>query len=177
MFGRIDILINNAGLTGGTGTFLEITLADWQRYIDVNLTGCFIVGQAVARAMVAGGTHGRIVNIGSINSFAAERDRPVYVTSKGGVLLLTKVMAVELAQYGILVNCIAPGAITVDRNRAIFAAEPLRSGLAACIPLGGTGSGEDIAAAALFLASEDNRYITGKSLLVDGGYMALNRFA
>jgi len=170
--GRVDILVNDAGLTGGSGPFLDVKLSDWQRYIETNLTGAFIVGQAAARAMVAGGVRGRIVNIGSVNSFAAEKDAAPYVASKGGILLLTKAMAVDLARYSILVNCVAPGPITVERNAAIFDAEPLRSRLAGILPLGAPGNARDIATAVAFLASDLNQFITGTSLLVDGGSMA-----
>ncbi len=175
-FDRIDVLVNNAGLLGGSGSFLEVSLDSWRRFLDVNLTGAFIVGQAAARAMVARGIAGKIINIGSINSFAAEPGAVPYVTSKGGLLLLTKAMAVDLAQHGILVNLVAPGPIQVDRNAALFNAEPLRMGLTKCIPLGHPGAGGDIAAAVTFLASDENRFITGASLLVDGGLTAFLRY-
>lgn len=172
-FGRIDILINNAGRTGGTGHFLDVTAADWHDYIETNLTGVFLVGQAAARTMVHNQIRGRIINIGSINSFAAEKGATAYVASKGGVLSLTQAMAVELAEYGILVNMIAPGPIRVARNAALFDSEPLHGGLQRRIPLGSPGRGNDIAVAAVFLASDDNQFITGASLLVDGGLTAL----
>lgn len=175
-FGRLDIAINNAGRTGGTGPFLDVRLEDWQRYLDTNLTGVFLVGQAAARAMVERHIAGRIINIGSINSFAAEPGAAAYVASKGGVRLLTKAMAVELAGYGILVNMIAPGSILTERNAALFQSEPLRSGFTRSIPLGHPGAGADIAGAAVFLASDENQFITGASLIVDGGLTALLRY-
>jgi NAD(P)-dependent dehydrogenase (short-subunit alcohol dehydrogenase family) len=174
--GRLDILVNNAGLTGGSGPFLGVSLTDWNRYISVNLTGAFLVGQAAARAMVAGQLRGRIVNIGSINSFAAERSASPYVASKGGLLLLTKAMAVDLAPYGILVNCVAPGPITVERNDAIFNAEPLRTRIMHAVPLGAPGNATDIASAVVFLVSDANQFITGASLLIDGGQTAVLNF-
>jgi NAD(P)-dependent dehydrogenase (short-subunit alcohol dehydrogenase family) len=172
---RIDILINCAGIAGGNGPFLEMPLERWQKVIDVNLTAVFLCSQAAARAMVAHGIRGRIINIGSLDSFIAEKEAAAYVASKGGVLLLTKAMAVDLAQYGILVNCIAPGSIRVDRNSARFDSEPVRTALAKAIPLGHTGLPEDIAAAAVFLSSDDSTFITGASLMVDGGYTAYGR--
>lgn len=175
-FGRIDILVNNAGLTGGSGPFLDVKLEDWNRYLHTNLTGAFIVGQAAARSMVEHKIPGRIINIGSVNSFAAEPEASPYVASKGGILLLTKAMAVDLARYGILVNCIAPGPIRVDRNAPIFDNEPLRSGLERTVPLGKPGVGADIANAVLFLCSEQNQFITGASLLIDGGHSAVLNF-
>lgn len=175
-YDRVDVLVNNAGLTGGSGSFLDVTLESWRRFIDVNLSGAFMVGQAAARAMVARGISGKIINIGSINSFAAEPGAVPYIASKGGLLLLTKAMAIDLAQYGILVNLVAPGPIQVDRNATLFNTEPLLTGLTKCIPLGHPGAGRDIAAAVTFLASEDNRFITGASLLVDGGLTALLRY-
>jgi len=174
-YARIDILVNCAGIAGGNGPFLKIPVHIWQQVIDVNLTAVFLCSQAVAKAMVAQGIRGRIINIGSLDSFVAEREAAAYAASKGGVLLLTKAMAVDLAQYGILVNCIAPGSIRVQRNSARFDSESVRTALTKAIPLGHTGMPEDIAAAAVFLTSDDSTFITGASLMVDGGYTAYGR--
>jgi NAD(P)-dependent dehydrogenase (short-subunit alcohol dehydrogenase family) len=174
-FGRIDILVNNAARAGGNGPFLEISLESWQRVIDVNLTGLFYCSQLVARHMVEQKNCGRIINIGSLDSFIAEKNASAYAASKGGVLMLTKAMAVDLAAYGILVNCIAPGSIRVERNAPYYDKEPLRTALAKGIPLGHTGLPEDIAAAAVFLASDDSKFINGTSLVVDGGFTAYLR--
>jgi NAD(P)-dependent dehydrogenase (short-subunit alcohol dehydrogenase family) len=135
----------------------------------------FLCSQVVARAMVAQKVEGSIVNIGSLDSFAAERDAAAYAASKGGVLTLTKAMAVDLAPYSIRVNCIAPGSIRVERNAPRFDSEPLRTTLPKAIPLGHPGQPEDIAAAAVFLASGDAKFITGASLMVDGGFTAYVR--
>jgi NAD(P)-dependent dehydrogenase (short-subunit alcohol dehydrogenase family) len=133
----------------------------------------FLCGQAVARRMVEQGIHGRIVNVGSVNSYAAEREAATYVTTKHGVLGLTHAMAVDLAVHGITVNCLAPGPITVERNAEVFSA--LRTSIAANVPLGRAGTIEETAAAALFLASDEASYITGATLVVDGGMLAYIR--
>jgi 3-oxoacyl-[acyl-carrier protein] reductase len=174
-YGHIDILVNNAGCAGTNGPFLQLNPAVWRQVVDTNLTGSFLCGQAVARAMTAHGTRGSIVNIGSLNSFSAQKDAAAYAASKGGVLMLTKAMAVDLAPYGIRVNCLAPGSILVERNAPLFSAEPVKSGLAKAIPLGGPGSVEHVAAAALFLASDDSAFMTGATLVIDGGYLAYAR--
>jgi len=174
-FGRIDILVNNASIAGGNGDFLDISLELWQRIVGVNLTGMFLCGQAVARHMRAAGVRGRIINIGSINSFGAERGAAAYVTAKHGTLGLTRAMAVDLAPHGITVNCIAPGPITVERNAELFAG-PLREPLARRVPLGHTGTPDQVATAVAFLACDDASFITGAALAVDGGTLAYLNF-
>ena len=170
--GRIDALVHAAALLGGSGPFLEVTAEAWEAYIRVNLTGTFLVGQAVARAMARTGG-GRIVTIGSVNSFAAEPTAAPYVASKGGVRLLTKAMAVDLARHGITVNMIAPGPIAVPHNAETFASPPLVRSFERLVPAGGAGGPADIANAALFLCEDASRYVTGTELVVDGGTLAL----
>lgn len=170
-FGRIDVLVNNAALAGANGQFLELSYESWRRVLDVNLSGMFLCGQAVARHMVERGVGGRIINVGSVNSLAAEREAAAYVAAKHGVLGLTRAMAVELAAHAITVNCLAPGPITVERNAALFAgaaSESIRAG----VPLGRPGSVEETAAAALFLADPEASFVTGSTLVVDGGMLA-----
>ncbi len=168
-----DILVHTAALLGGSGTFLETDHAEWLRYLHVNLTGSFVVCQEVARAMVAAGVAGRIVTFGSVNSFAAEPDAVPYVASKGGVRMLTKAMAVALAPHGIAVNMIAPGPITVPRNAALFGAEGYVRHLRRVVPMARTGTPEEVASAALFLADPATGYVTGSELVVDGGMLAV----
>jgi NAD(P)-dependent dehydrogenase (short-subunit alcohol dehydrogenase family) len=174
-FGQIDILVNNAAIAGAQGDFLALPLETWQRVLAVNLGGVFLCGQAVARHMVERGIHGRIVNLGSVNSFVAERGAAAYVASKGGVRSLTQAMAVELAPHGILVNCLAPGPVRVARNAELFDG-PLAAGLRAAVPLGRPGTVEEIAAAAVFLASDEASFLSGATLVVDGGVLAYLRF-
>ncbi|MBM4437844.1 MAG: SDR family oxidoreductase [Actinobacteria bacterium] len=171
-YGRIDILVNNAGKTGRIGPFLEVSLDDWRAYLETNLTAAFVVAQAVARRMVEQGVKGRIVNIGSVDSFAAEKDASPYAASKGGLWLLTRAMAVDLGPYGVAVNLIAPGPILVERSVEKYKSEELRAARAKAIPLGAHGNVADVAAAAVYLASDECRYVTGAALTVDGGLMA-----
>ncbi len=168
-----DILVHAAALLGGSGPFLETDHADWLRYIQVNLTGAFVVCQEVARAMVAAGVAGRIVTFGSVNSFAAEPDAAPYVASKGGVRMLTKAMAVALAPHGIAVNMLAPGPITVPRNAAAFGADGFVRHLGRVVPMARTGTADEVANAALFLADPATGYVTGAELVVDGGMLAV----
>lgn len=175
LYGQIDVIVNNAGIAGRDGHFLDLTLDRWRAVINVNLTGVFLCAQKVARYMVEKGVKGRIINIASVNSFIAQKEAAAYVASKGGVLQLTKAMAVDLARYGILVNCIAPGSIRVKRNARFFDSEPLKTSLPKGIPLGHTGLPDDIASTAVFFASEDSAFVTGACLVVDGGFSAYFR--
>jgi NAD(P)-dependent dehydrogenase (short-subunit alcohol dehydrogenase family) len=170
--GRLDVLVHAAARLGGTGSFLDVSLADWHSYIDTNLTGTFLVCQAAGRAMAASNTGGRIVVVGSVNSFAAEPAAAPYVASKGAVRMLTKAMAVDLADHGITVNMIAPGPITVPRNEAAFASAQMLRTFARLVPQGVAGQPVDVANAALFLAEDASSYITGSEIVVDGGLLA-----
>lgn len=174
-FGQVDILVNSAGIAGRDGHFLNITNERWNQVLGVNLTGVFICSQVISQIMVEKGIKGRIVNIASINSLIAQKEAAAYVASKGGVLQLTKAMAVDLASYGIRVNCISPGSIRVARNKPYLNAEPMRSALLKGIPLGSSGIPEDVALAALFLSSEESAFITGANIVVDGGFSAYFR--
>ncbi len=172
----LDILINNAARTGQVGPFLDVLLEDWHSYIDTNLTGAFVVAQAVARHMVAEGIEGRIVNTGSVDSFASEANASPYAASKGGLWLLTRAMAVDLAAYGIAVNLIAPGPIRVERSEVRARDPEIRAKRARVIPQGAYGMPEDVAAAAVYLASDECRYVTGSAITVDGGGRAFLPF-
>jgi NAD(P)-dependent dehydrogenase (short-subunit alcohol dehydrogenase family) len=168
-----DVLIHAAALTGGSGRFPDVTTEAFDRYLTVNLRGPFLVARAVARSMIAAGRPGRMVMIGSVNSLAAEPDALPYVASKHGLLGLVRAMAVDLAHHRIATNLIAPGPILVDRNRALFAAEPLRSGLARTVPAGGPGAPEAVAEAALYFADPNTTFVTCTVLTVDGGNTAM----
>ncbi len=174
--GGIDVLINNAGVAWRS-PFLEITPTDWDRTIEVNLRGMFLVAQAVARHLVQQGTGGVIVNMSSTNGLAGEADYAHYNASKAGVLLLTKTMAVELGRYDIRVNALCPGYIDTPLNAAVvdglgdddFVAAYARDK----IPLGRVGQAKEVAAAYAFLASDEAAFITGAELVIDGGQRAV----
>lgn len=175
-FGTPTALINNAGLTlEATGGILDLTVEGWRRILSINLDGAFYFSREVAHRMVQGGLPGRIVHIGSVNSLAAEKLSAAYCAAKGGILLLTKSMAVDLAPFGILVNCIAPGSIETESNRAYFAEEPIHTGIQKGIPLGRAGTPAEIGEAVAFLVSKRNTFMTGACLVVDGGMTAYLR--
>ncbi|MFE1599305.1 SDR family NAD(P)-dependent oxidoreductase [Methylobacterium sp. ID0610] len=167
--GRLDILVNNAGV-GGNTPFLETRLEDWNRIIGINLTGAFLVAQACAREMVKGGG-GKIVNIASLSGQRGGNGRAAYGSAKAGLELLTKVMAVELAEHNINVNNIAPGAIETEMAKFAHDAAT-RAAYGYLIPMTRYGTPEEIADAAVFLCSDEARYVQGHTLNVDGGFRA-----
>jgi 3-oxoacyl-[acyl-carrier protein] reductase len=174
--GGIDVLINNAG-TARRDPFLAIAAGDWDRIVAVNLRGMFLVAQAVSRHMVERGAGGVIINMSSTNGLAGEDGYAHYNASKGGVLLLTKTMAVELGGHGIRVNALCPGYIHTPLNEAISAsiggAEFETAYARARIPLGRAGQAEEVAAGYAFLASDDASFIHGAALVIDGGQLAV----
>lgn len=170
--GSIDALVHTAAILGASGPFETLSAEDWSRYIDINLSGTFHICQSAARSMIRSGTKGRLVTMGSVNSFAAEPEAAPYVASKGGIRLLTKAMAVDLAQHGIAVNMVAPGPIHVPRNAELFARPELVSLFAQSTPYGTAGNVDDVARAALFLADPALHFVTGAELAVDGGTMS-----
>jgi NAD(P)-dependent dehydrogenase (short-subunit alcohol dehydrogenase family) len=171
-YGGLDILVNNAGIGWSHGDFLDLTLEDWNTYISINVTGSFLVGQAAARAMVAGGKGGKIVNIGSIQSYMYQPGFAAYAASKGAVKMLTQAMAKELAPHDIAVNMVAPGPIVVERNVDRHASEEFRETIANVVPAARSGVPADVAAAVLYLSSDECGYVTGSSIAVDGGLLA-----
>jgi NAD(P)-dependent dehydrogenase (short-subunit alcohol dehydrogenase family) len=168
--GAIDILINNAG-TASKAAFLDLSVAEWDRVIAVNLRGMFLVAQAVSRQMAEKGG-GAIVNMASTNALGGEEEYAHYNASKGGVLQLTRTMAVELGRLGIRVNCLCPGFILTPLN-ASLEDESFADDYLAHIPLGRLGRPEDVAAAFAFLASDDAGFIHGEGLVIDGGQLAI----
>ena len=166
-FGRIDILVNNAGVQKRV-FFLDLEEKDWEWMLGVNLKGYFLVGQAVA-ARMKDSRQGAIINISSeAAGFPAPR-MTAYCVSKAGVAMLTKCMALELAQYGIRVNALAPGLTRTDINRKDLEDEEFLKIRVARIPLGKVMNPENLVGAALFLASSDSEMATGTTLQVDGG--------
>ena len=164
---RLDILINNAGLNIPQGV-LDVDEASWDAVLDTNFKGTFFAAQAAARQMVASGEGGRIINIASQAGVVGIEERSAYGASKSGAILLTKVLAIELAQHGITVNAVAPTFIATELTRDTLENSAWRER----IPLGRVGEAEDVAAAAVYLASPAAAMVTGHTLLVDGGWTA-----
>lgn len=169
-WGKIDVLVNNAGMTHGAAAE-DLTLKEWQRMIDVNLTGVFLCAQAVGKKMIAQGTGGSIINISSIcaHIVVTPQKQCHYNASKGGVGMLTKSLAVEWAEHGIRVNAISPGYI---KTKILDFAKELHPLWIAKTPMGQMGQPEDIAEAVLYLASPKAKYVTGADWIIDGGYTA-----
>lgn len=164
-FGRLDALVNNAGIQTWA-PLLDVTPDEWDRVIRTNLTGCFLCTQAAARHMKAHGG-GSIINIGSGSNKLPFPKLVAYTVSKGGIEMLTKVASLSLAPHQIRVNCVAPGAILVERTRHEL---PDYAGQFARItPMGRVGLPEDVADAVLFLTTDAARFITGQTIAVDGG--------
>jgi 3-oxoacyl-[acyl-carrier protein] reductase len=166
--GRLDVMFANAGIAH-SAPFLDHPEAQWQRVLRVNLTGVFLCGQAAARQMVKQGG-GRIIATASINGFRGVEKLVGYNVAKAGVIELIRTMAVELAQHHITVNAIAPAQIDTRLTRSL--PEEARRRRVERIPMGRFGEADEVARAALFLASDDASYVTGHTLAVDGGYLA-----
>lgn len=169
-FGRIDILVNSAGIVD-LAPAEEIGASAWQRTLDVNLTGTFLMAQAVGQQMIAHGEGGRIVNLASQAGSVAIEGHVAYCASKFGVIGLTKTLALEWGRHGITVNSISPTVVLTDLGRKAWDG-PKGEAMKALIPTGRFAEPEEIAAAALFLASGEAAMINGADLLVDGGYTA-----
>jgi len=166
-FGRIDILVNNAGCNIRKPA-LEVTWDDWNTILDTNLRGPFFVAQAVARLMVGQGS-GSIINIGSVTSVAGYAGLGPYGASRGGIKQLTMSLAADWGPHGVTVNCLAPGWFKTAQNAVMYEDTAWVSYLTGRIPLRRPGAIEDLEGALVFLASDASRYVTGQTLLVDGG--------
>jgi len=172
-FERIDVLVNNAGILI-TGDILTGSLADFDRVQAVNVRGSFMVGQAVARSMVARKIQGTIVNMSSINAVIATGTQLPYAVSKGGMNQLTRAMAMGLAEHGIRVNAIGPGTIDTPFIGPVVNDEAALKRILSRTPLRRLGRPSEVAKVAVFLASEDSSYITGQTIYPEGGRLALN---
>jgi len=166
-FSQIHILVNNAGCNVRKPA-LDVTWEDWNLVLDTNLRGSFFVAQAIARGMIQHG-YGRIINIGSVTSVAGYAGLGPYTASRGGIKQLTMSLADDWGKYGITVNCLAPGWFKTAQNKALYENKEWVEYLVDRIPLKRPGRPDDLDGAIVFLASESSRYITGQTLLVDGG--------
>ena len=172
-FGHIDGLVNNAGIFKAA-PFLDITEADWDAVLDVNLKGSFLVGQAVARELVKAG-RGAIVNMSSVNGTLTIPTIASYNASKGAINQLTRVMALSMADQGVRVNAVAPGTIATELARsAVLTSDEAKNRILSRTPMKRLGEPEEIADVVAFLLSDASSYVTGEIVVVDGGRMTLN---
>jgi NAD(P)-dependent dehydrogenase (short-subunit alcohol dehydrogenase family) len=172
-FGQCDILLNNAGILQA-GSILDVSIEDFDRVLDVNLRGTFLLSRLVARRMVEKGIKGSIINMSSTNAVVAIPDQLAYAVSKGGVRQLTNAMAMALAPYDIRVNAIGPGSIQTDMLEQVMQDDESRRVILSRTPLGRAGAPEEVAKVAVFLASDYASYITGQTIYPDGGRLGLN---
>jgi len=166
-YGKIDILVNNAGCNIRKPA-LEVTWEDWNTILDTNLRGSFFVAQAIGRHMVVRG-YGRIINIGSVTAVAGYAGLAPYGASRGGIKQLTMSLADDWGPHGVTVNCLAPGWFKTAQNARMYEDEEWVAMLKERIPARRPGQADDLEGAVVFLASEESRYVTGQTLLVDGG--------
>ncbi len=170
-FERVDIIVNNAGV-GALGGTTDVTDEDWKKVIDVNLSGTMYGMRAAAKAMKEKGTQGSIINISSILGGVGFNGAIAYCASKGGVVQLTRAGAIDLAGDKIRVNAIAPGFISTDMTKDVLEQEDFKNLVLSSTPLGRVGDTEDIANSAVYLASDEAKYVTGSIIYVDGGWTA-----
>ena len=169
-FGRLDIVVNNAGIEKKCD-FVDYPLDEWQKILAVNLVGPFLVSQAAARQMIVQGQGGRLINISSVHEDLPMPTNSAYCSSKGGLRMLMRTIAVELAKHRITVNNIGPGAVFTPIDADVEAKPEMEKALMAEIPLNRWGKPEEIAALAVFLASDEAAYITGSTYFIDGGML------
>ena len=171
-FGSVDVHLSNAAIIA-TKEFLDITEEDWEQTVGVNLNGFFYAGQAAAAQMVKQGS-GNIINMSSINAVVAIPTATPYTVCKGGVLQLTKSMALSLAPHGIRVNAVGPGTIATEMGKTMMSNPAAKKRVLSRTPLGRTGEPDEVASVCVFLASDDASYITGETIYCDGGRLPQN---
>lgn len=171
--GPLAALVNNAGVAM-PGDALDYSLEDFRKVIDINLVGTFLASQRAAKAMVAAGVKGAIVNMSSINAQVAIPAIPAYCASKGGVMQLTKAMALALAPKGIRVNAVGPGSIDTEMMAGVNADPSAMARVMSRTPMGRVGTAREIGDVVAFLVSEKASYVTGETIYVDGGRLGLN---
>lgn len=171
-YGQVDVHLSNAAILVAKD-FLELTEEDWTSTLNVNLSGFFYAGQAAAKQMVKQGS-GAIINMSSINAVVAIPTAAPYTVCKGGVLQLTKSMALSLAPYGIRVNAVGPGTIATEMGKTMMANDAARRRVLSRTPLGRPGEPDEIASICVFLASDDASYVTGETVYADGGRLPQN---
>lgn len=170
-FGRVDVLVNNAGVNPIYKGVETTSLDEWQHILGVNLTGAFLCCKYLGGAMAKAGS-GSVITVSSVAGHAGLRRSVPYCATKGGVELMTKALALDWANKGVRVNCIAPGYFETDLTAGMIANETLSARLLGQTPMGRFGRDDDLVGAAVFLASDASAYVTGQSLVVDGGYLA-----
>ncbi len=168
-FGRLDILVNNAAIEP-RALFLDATPEVWERTLNINLRAPYFLSQRAAHAMIATGG-GKIINLASTHEVRPLRNISIYTITQGGLMILPKALALELAEHHINVNAIAPGAILTELNRSVLEDETYHSKVPAKIPQGRIGATSDVVGAAVFLASDEATYVTGTTIYVDGGLL------
>lgn len=171
-FGKLDVLVNCAGIRGGNASGLELAAEDWKAILDINLGGTFNACQAFARAVAATSKPASIVNLSSTASLWSRPNRAAYGTSKHGVSGLTKQLAMDFGPVGIRINAVAPGTIRTPMTAAYFEIPDREAEISRAYPLGRIGEPEEVASVILFLASDEASFITGAILPIDGGYSA-----
>jgi NAD(P)-dependent dehydrogenase (short-subunit alcohol dehydrogenase family) len=172
IFPKIDILVNNAGISPILKKAEEITLKEWEEIVRVNLTGTFLFCQAVGKAMIKQGG-GKIINMASVGGVVAFPRQITYCVTKGGIIQMTKVLAIEWAKYNIQVNTIGPAYLETELTKGMRESKIISEDLLRKTPMGRFGKPEEIVGAAIYLASDASSYVTGQTLFVDGGWLAL----
>jgi len=173
-FGRLDILVNNAGINGQQPErkpFHEYSVDFWHKIMDVDVNGTFYLSQLGAQQMISQGEGGSIVNISSVMGINPARLQCAFTVAKAGVIMMSRVMALELAPYNIRVNCLCPGSIMTEKTYAKFYSDPVKSeSLLSHVPMKRAGNADEIADGILYLSSDYSSYTTGNNLVIDGGW-------